>query len=170
MHEVLFQGHLSKTSTFSQGLFYSVEGLERRDSMFLEVLKAALKVLDYSYRSASSAPITEEMKSIPHSILCDIFNFCETATKHYEHPILFSQAGASATQRLSALLLDAPDALIDTVHKYLYEEQERHLQELLQSIKTFQESQKKRQSQSSKPCSWVVPIGRIAVLKKPVVM
>lgn len=129
LHYALFSH--KNNSRSSPELWYTSNGLDRRECVFLSIAVETIRVLDYTYRSASSLAITDEMNDVPKNVLCDIMTFCNSASEHLEDPFLFKDVIAAARRLLATLTLDDEAALNDIIDTCLYREQDRRLCEAL---------------------------------------
>ena len=113
-------------------LFETTSRSESCLDAFMSVMVEVLQVLEYSFRNASKASITEQMQNIPRNVLCDIINFCETiGGQVYETS---SKRAASAAKRLlTTLSLDDSNTLNHVLDQYLYEEQSSRLSDSLKA-------------------------------------
>lgn len=125
----------SKHMDTSLSLFGCAEGLNSATNVFLSLMKQVLAVLDYSFRTAASVPISEQMAGLPRSVLCDIINFCDTAALQSQIPSMFKQVSSAATRLLSTLSLDDTKALNGVLDQYLYKEQGKRLQDVNESLR-----------------------------------
>lgn len=113
-------------------MFQINEELGEAESIFLNLLLLALDALEYSYKSACSALISEQILSLPRSILCDVINFAESTYSCLHDSFLFKECALGATRLLSALSFENTDMLNDIIDKHRYEEQSRRLKRLLE--------------------------------------
>lgn len=137
-YELMSNSHELSLPRTNFGLYYVADGIEERDSVFLNILLEVLLLLDYAYRSASSSAITAEMNAIPRHVLCDIINSCESASVHCDDSPLLMAVSAAASSFLKTLSLDDADALNNVLNKYLYEEQGKRLREMMSEIDGFE--------------------------------
>lgn len=132
VYTILSQRKGSKCSLGAVELFQGTDDVRSATSVFLNMLMEVLHVLEYSFRNATSLSITKQMAELPRNILCDIINFCETASTLHQNNPLFINTAAAATDLLSALSLDDVNSLNTVLDKYLYEEQSKRLRTALE--------------------------------------
>lgn len=137
-YELMSNRHDPNVSKSYFGLFYVADGIDERESIFLNVFVELLRVLDYAYRSASSSTITAQMKEVPQNILCDIINSCETAIVHCDDDALLKDISLAASSLLKTLSLDDADALNNIQNKYLYQDQGKRLRDLMAEVDGFE--------------------------------
>lgn len=132
LYEFLFERTNLEHPNCVGEMFQVNEGLGEAGSIFLNLLLLVLNALEYSYKSAASASISEEIRLLPRNIFCDVINFTESTYSCLHDNSLLKECALAATSVLSALSFGDTDTLNDIIDKHRYEEQSNRLKRLVE--------------------------------------
>eukprot|EP00177_Eucheuma_denticulatum_P000016 GFKZ01000034.1.p1 GENE.GFKZ01000034.1~~GFKZ01000034.1.p1 ORF type:complete len:5357 (-),score=648.29 GFKZ01000034.1:273-16343(-) len=133
-YDILPEKQSNKQCMDTSGMFHFSEELGECSSTFLSLMASVLEVLEYCFKSAASASISEQMQQFPRDLLCGIINQSESTYENLQDSALFKECSVSATRVLSALCFDDADALHDALDKQMYDEQSRRLKEIAEGF------------------------------------